>query len=289
MNMPNRTAKFVSALFASLLAGTPLTTISHSAPGAADNCLSGPKGTAPDGGHWYYRIDRATKRACWYVRSEDKSSQAAASDSSPSAKPVAPKADAATQRSIADARAELPMPQMRAAPEISVASAQRAPANAADTAATENKPSPNADIANSQTSLVAARWPWQTQVSSPTLSESATAPVASVAPTPNAAPPPVAAITLAAAEAPSKSPFGSIQMLLTVVMGALSIAAVMGGAIFKFGGSRAETRGRRRVNWGTYPDPDLRIADIPRDFRAADDPNRRISEMLARLPRRAAG
>ena len=49
MHMPNRTAKFVSAIFASILAGAPLTTISHSATVAADDCLSGPKGQTPAG------------------------------------------------------------------------------------------------------------------------------------------------------------------------------------------------------------------------------------------------
>ena len=63
----------------------------------------------PEGGHWYYRIDRATKRHCWYLRERGrKLSQTAAPKRPPSAKPVAPKADAAMQRSIADARAELP-------------------------------------------------------------------------------------------------------------------------------------------------------------------------------------
>ena len=42
--MPNRTAKFASAVFASLLRGTPLATVSHGAAPAADDCLSGPKG-----------------------------------------------------------------------------------------------------------------------------------------------------------------------------------------------------------------------------------------------------
>jgi len=68
--MPNRTAKFASAIFASLLAGVPITTISHSAAGADDECLSSPKDQTPQGGHWYYRIDHATKRNCWYVRAE---------------------------------------------------------------------------------------------------------------------------------------------------------------------------------------------------------------------------
>src|ERR1700730_17499210 len=89
--MPNRTAKFASAIFAGLLAGTPLTTISHSAA-AEEECLSGPNDKAPGGGHWYYRIDRATKRHCWYQRDEaEKPSQLTPPNSAASARPVAPK------------------------------------------------------------------------------------------------------------------------------------------------------------------------------------------------------
>ena len=282
--MSNRTAKFVSAIFASLLAGTPLATLSHGATRAADDCLSGPKATAPDGGHWYYRIDHATQRHCWYVRSEDRLAQVTEENSSPSAKPVAPKTDTAAQRSIADARAELPMARIRVAPDTGAATAQRSAANAADAAGLENKSRADAGTANTRASLVAARWPGQTEVSSPINPEPATASsVANVPPNSRAAAAPIATVTLAAADSSSRSQFGSIQMLLTVVMGALSIAAVMGGAVFRFGG-RQEIHGRRRVNWGLA---DVRIADIPRDLRAADDPNRRIAEMLARLPRRA--
>src|SRR5262245_58473606 len=37
---------------------------------AADECLSGPRGTAPKGSHWYYRVDRSTGRHCWYLGAE---------------------------------------------------------------------------------------------------------------------------------------------------------------------------------------------------------------------------
>ena len=33
----------------------------------ADNCLAAPKGAAPGGQHWYYHIDRASRRKCWYL------------------------------------------------------------------------------------------------------------------------------------------------------------------------------------------------------------------------------
>ena len=113
--MSKRTAKLVfAAIFASLLAGTPLVTASHGAPAEADKCLSGPKGAPPAGGHWYYRVDRATKRACWYVGdAKEKLARAAPETSPPAANSVAPPNSAHTQLSIANARAEFPAPSMR--------------------------------------------------------------------------------------------------------------------------------------------------------------------------------
>jgi hypothetical protein len=36
----------------------------------ADDCLTAPKSSAPESGHWYYRTDRETQRKCWYLRAE---------------------------------------------------------------------------------------------------------------------------------------------------------------------------------------------------------------------------
>ena len=35
--------------------------------GAAEECLAGPNKGSPAGHHWYYRVDRSTKRHCWYL------------------------------------------------------------------------------------------------------------------------------------------------------------------------------------------------------------------------------
>jgi hypothetical protein len=37
---------------------------------AADDCLSKPNTTPPQGTHWYYRVDRTTHRQCWYLGAE---------------------------------------------------------------------------------------------------------------------------------------------------------------------------------------------------------------------------
>src|ERR1700716_2141387 len=237
--MSNRTAKFISAIFVSLLAGALLTTVSHGAvPAAADDCLSGPKGQTPSGGHWYYRIDRATKRHCWYVGDEkEKLSRVAPKNSAPSAEAVSPRKETATQRSIADAHAELPLPQTRVEQETSVTPWQPTPATAANAASVENNPRANARDVNTRLSVIASRWPEQSGVSSsaspgPTTGDSGELVQSNSDAAPSSA---VAEVTLAAADASSEKQPGSIQMLLTVIAGALTFAGLIGRAIFRFG------------------------------------------------------
>jgi hypothetical protein len=254
MHMPSRTAKFVSAAFAGVLAGVPLTTASNSAAPATDNCLSGPKDQAPQGSHWYYRIEHATQRHCWYLRDErEKLSQAVS--------PNSPKAEPAIQHPIADAHAELPLPQARIEQATGAVPAQSPPPKAAGVENNQLAASPDA---NTQPSAVASRWP------EPGLAASHSDPA--VQSNPRAARQPVvAAVTLAAADSSPGRQSGSAHMLLIAVLGALSIAGLIGSAIIRFGGTRPV--GQRDI----YGDP-----------READDPNRRIAEMLARLSRTAA-
>jgi hypothetical protein len=35
---------------------------------AAVECIAEPNREPPEGSHWYYRVDRATDRKCWYLR-----------------------------------------------------------------------------------------------------------------------------------------------------------------------------------------------------------------------------
>src|SRR5438270_9866836 len=59
------------ALLASLLVGVAVTGSpvgAQTAPAAAEECLAKPNGPSPQGSHWYYRVDRASNRHCWYLR-----------------------------------------------------------------------------------------------------------------------------------------------------------------------------------------------------------------------------
>jgi hypothetical protein len=301
MHMSSRTAKFVSAMFASLLASAPLTTtVSHGAvPPAADECLSGPKGQTPQGGHWYYRVDRSTKRHCWYLGEErEKLSQIAPPISSQPAKPVSPKPQAAIQPAIADAHAELP-PQTR----IEAAAEARAPDLPANAASTEiSRPMPGAEI---QRSVVASRWPDQSSV------------IASADPTPdkrdratsvNSAPrtqpsPVLAAGQFAAADLSSEARTYSVPMQLAALMGALALAGVIGSVVFRFGSPRgpAQARIRKprgaiweatdddRIRLSAHPEADAvpRRPDFTRGSGRAGDPNDRMAEFFSQLSKRA--
>jgi hypothetical protein len=317
MKMSQRAVQFVSALFAGLLLGTPFVTASHGAPAKAEKCLAKPKGTPPAGGHWYYHTERATKRRCWFIgdAKEKRARRAAPETSPPAANSTSPPKSADTQPSIANARAELPLPRARVEPDTSVVAGQRVAAAVTDTIDPENDPRADADDAGAQRSVVASRWPEMAGVAStqaspePSIDNSAATPPASSTTGPPAsrlAPPAaVAALPLAAADAsPSEKPTGSVQMLLISILGALALAGVLVSAIFRLSGRRRNNiRVDRRVNWDSVRADRPSLSDearadrsnrepgllpqgsLPRELRASDE---RIAQMLARPPRSAA-
>lgn len=305
--MTQRTAKLASAIFASLVASAAFVTASHSAPVEADKCLSGPKGAPPAGGHWYYRVDRATKRPCWYIGdAKAKVSRAAPGIPPQTANPVSPPNDAGTQLSIANARAELPLPQARRAPEATALTGQPAAEAASPT---DSRPA-HAEDANAPRSVVASRWFEPTSMASSAPSQSAAA-ATRPQPISEAAPPPKAAATLrlAAADPSAARSSGTIQQLLIAIVGALTLAGLLASAIFRLSRARRSRRRNskmsvnRSVNWDlagigrpTLPDDaggaaswrdvvPLPKGSLPRDPRPASDPDERIGQMLTRLAR----
>jgi hypothetical protein len=281
--MPKRPAQFIAAIFVNLLAGAALAAASGSTAHAADDCVSAPAGVAPQGGHWYYRLDWPTRRHCWYVR---KSPQAAPHDSAASASPVAPRKTAAAPPSVADARDEMPLPQARIAQDPGVAPAQGIPSVAAEAA------SPDQGTEAMQRSVVASRWPDPSEMNKSAATISAApipAPGNSVAnpqSNPTMAKP---AVALAAADSSSSKRSSPIPKLLTVIVGALSIVTVMGTSVLRSNSMRRIAIDRRPPP--IYPSSvaGMAGADLHRDPRAADDPGRRIAQMLARLSQSAPG
>ena len=295
--MSYRTAKLASAICAGVLAGALVaTTLSSTAARAADDCLAKPKEETPEGSHWYYRIDHATKRQCWYLREEgEKAAPAAPVSAASPARPVAPKAETAPPHSLADAHAELP-PQARIQPAYRNAPPTFAlPANPP---VTENAPRANPADADPPPSVVASRWPGQsdaTAAASPAPENSNLA-ANVVEPAQAPAPPPaIAAVPLIPTDAQGRP--GSIAILLGVIIAALALASLIAGLAFKIGRSRRARlrRARRGAIWQraddhrTMPLTDVlpRRAGIARDLDRSDDPVERIEEFISQLARQA--
>ena len=286
--MPSRTAKIVPAVVASLLAGAAFTSLSLSPAAAADECLSAPNDQAPQGSHWYYRLDRATNRQCWYLRDQgEKASQQAAQPSQQAAQPdpwqsarqPAPKAETAPRRPASEARAEL-------TPRVNVEQPSQAgptPARSPGAAVNPVDRDTNAPVAEAQPSGVA---------------DAATDVTAASA----AQPPPPPNASRPADLAAETTPTHSVQNLLAAILGALALAGVMGRVIFKFVGTRrpARRKGRRRRGaiWKSAPKgrrvpaAPLRRVHIPRDLDQVDVSDDNVAELFAQRqqrPRRAPG
>jgi hypothetical protein len=241
--MGNRTAKFISALIGSIIAGVPLAAVSQnapSAPGAAstanaeNECLASPKGVAPQGQHWHYRVERGTKRQCWYLRAEGAKAATSVQTASSTPQPASPQ-----PQSVQNARAEYITPQSDTA---QIAQPTAAPPATQPASATSSEP---------QQPSVTARWPDTTTAAAPPAPQPTAAPATASA-QPTAAPAPMA---LAAADAPAEKPTGSLQMLLLVIGAALALAGLIASIIYRFAGGRARVQTTdRRVNWDNRQD-----------------------------------
>ena len=324
--MSNHSGKFIAAIFASLLAGTSFAAGAEDGAKPADNCLSGPKDTAPAGHDWYYRIDRATKRQCWYSRAEsDRTARAAPQDLSPPSQaassvvatnPAPPPPSPLVPKSIADARAELTAPHMRIEQDTNVNAEPRI-GGMAPAASLQTSPRAAAPEGSAPTSSVAARWPDSSSAINaagdprPVAAEAEppASPQANAAPAPRPATP---SLALATADSLQEKRSASMQMLLLVMVGALALAGITASLVFRFGraqAARPELRTDRRAIWdqvdtkrsspSMLPEEDMPVwhANVPRehvprdhasrDLRAPGDPERRVTEMLARLGRSA--
>jgi hypothetical protein len=179
--MTNRTTSLLPCVAVAVVAGVAAVAIEFQPASAADECLAKPTGT-PAGKHWFYRVDRATKKQCWYLRDDDRASQGA----SLVTRKLASHRDGGTlSSSAADARAEFqsspnqvgdekPTPSIASAaarssalfPPVAAVPPTTAPAAAPSTTSAAAAPAPaspapaadTADVAASD-SAVATRWP----------------------------------------------------------------------------------------------------------------------------------
>lgn len=270
--MSKCSVRFVPALFAGVVAGTNLATLTDLRAQAtdrtpetgsiqvaqvADSCLSAPSGATPSGSHWYYRIDRVTKRQCWYLREEsekadDKFARAAPPESAPASPPSA---DAARTRKFAEARAEYVAQPPRAEPvraeTRSLAAEAPAPAldQNAQRAAIPNVlgPAPLSSMRwNDAATTGASAKPTPLQVAA-TATESVEQPPQQVE---YLQQPTAGQVSAVAAPEPAK-PTASFKTLLAVMAAALALAGLTVSAIVRIGRMRARRamRKKRRAMW----------------------------------------
>jgi hypothetical protein len=288
MHMANRTGNSLAAILIGSLASVALVAATNGMARAADNCLSGPKGAAPKGSHWYYRIDHATKRNCWYVRAEGEKPVASQNSSLTQA---SPQAETPLQPSIANARAEASAADTGASNGIA--------AMPASSGAAENGQSATMPDADNRQSMVASRW--LDGASADSRNPSAPGP-ADTGANVNSPTPPIAEVPLAAAELPAASGFRSVQPLLLAIVGAIALAGLMAGVIFRFASAgridTSEIRRDRHAPWDSIdmesatPSPPLAASaptppDVARERREAIIPNE-IVQLLSKLSKEAA-
>jgi hypothetical protein len=264
--MMNRTTSFVVGALTCTIAGASFVTMHLGDAGAAAECLATPSKGAPAGQHWYYRIDRATQRHCWYLGDEGKA-VARAAKATPERRTTLTESDrgAALARSAANTRAEMPMPQASGADDAKAApvapaisdsgtAAQGAPRDAASEpakspdiwraldaanfqAAASEAPKSSSSVSSAAASSMVASA--TTDAAPGTKNEPDTA--AATPPEPVSAPaftPPAAAIippvTAARMEAPGMGRATSLSALFLAAFGALVFVTLAAGLAYFF-------------------------------------------------------
>lgn len=324
--MSNRAVAPVLAVLISSLAGAALTVSAVAAPAtqdkaeaAANECLASPKGETPKGSHWYYRLEKGTKRKCWYLADAVAKSAKTASASvapAPSANPAPPRApEVAIQPSVANARAELATraPKAEAVSDDSTLSETiwPQPEARADGAASNNDQGGSAQPGTTGAGAAATppakdwamttRWPESSMPGAPDNQSTAsveTRPQQSAAP--QAASLKDKSATPVAAQQFVGLSLNSTPMLLIMLAGVLSVVAVAGRMIIKYAGSRqSKNRNPRRSIWDNVPqDNDAsqayesllqpRRSQFASDLPEASDPSNEIEQLLHRASKRAA-
>jgi hypothetical protein len=236
--MANWTTTFVSAVFASFLTCVALTTVAGSSARAADECITGPKGQAPQGSHWYFSVNRVTHRKCWYLGAEGLKVRQVASPKPSSAMPtLQQRAEIPTLKSVADAHAEQLIDGPSAElPIVANPTAQPPPAATEDATAG----------VNSRGWALSSRWPNEPNSSAstdrePGLTSNPDTHGHSRMDLQDEKPPVVTTARLAAPEATVSSG----RPLLALLAGVLTLVAIIGPMIFKY--SAAARPGRRDI------------------------------------------
>lgn len=130
----------------------------------ADDCLTAPNSPAPVGSHWYYHMDQANQRKCWYLHATrqpaqhiaaQKTSGAAAHVATTAvAKPATDSADALTSMNPEDSTV-VPLPRVKARRPLAGAAITAEPAQSAQ----RRNPAPSTELATASASATMPRAP----------------------------------------------------------------------------------------------------------------------------------
>ena len=217
---------FVPGIIFLVVASLSATTRSGLAESEADECKSKPDGGSPPGSHWYYRINRADSRHCWYLGPQDRSK---ARSVAPEATSRGSSASSRTRRQTASAESgfkDVPLDDVSAPVQKAPAQAEPSRAPAA------SSPASSGSAAETQTEF-AVRWP--EPPSAPTFGASGSALMSSsyakrpaLADVPQ--PPPSAVAEPVRAGLASTGRFRP-----TVITGTFALALLLAAAILKLG------------------------------------------------------
>jgi hypothetical protein len=289
--MTNRSGRSSSTIIATIAVSVAVATIQVSAADAAEKCLTTPKAETPTGQHWFYRIEPGTKRHCWYLGDEGKtSSQVPTSTSARRAAPdPSPTSNKAVTRSTADARAELQIPQALTENDRDLAVPSESPTPAVAPDSSEHGAPVSTSTANPDRSSGVTGLPQLNGVAS----SASTPPTTLAMEETNASDTNTDATTettvTSAAIAATESEYSvigttrSLIGLTLIILGALILLGLSGSAIYRLVEGRAKRRSYS--NFGREPtDGAQRATQSQLDV---DDNLRQMRELLGRLKHEA--
>jgi len=227
----------------------------------ADDCLAAPNSSTPQGSHWYYRMDWAKQRKCWYLRAPDQPAQQAVPQAAPMTGATADSAGpqrspegsgaAAISQALAPP-ANIPQPDVQARvaaigaawpdPPPTVAAPVAANAVAVSNDAGAGSPARNADLRTSEDS------------------ESVVGRAASTA-------------TAAMPQSVTATP---VEMLLALALG-LAVAGILFRVVMKFAAARREPAITKYVEPNWIDDTRLQLAS-PEDWSEVDPSEREFTD-----------
>jgi len=237
------------------------------ASSASAECLAKPNATAAAGNHWYYRLDRASGRKCWYQRPASGAQTDEAKARPPARAIVSPPADTAAPAPVAEQPAEVRDQNTYAPAAATRVTAAPAQPYSWTTAAPAPVPAPAPQVAApASESVAAAPAPLISPAPAPAISPAPEALAAS----PQAEPAPALPVTAPTRVVPVERTSGPVDddSHMPALLGAAIalVIIVLGSIVARFVSKLVRSRRRRKALHAT-------AATIPPMYPAEDAPD----------------